>query len=438
MNDLKKSWRWQDDGKGGGKGSSPPSEASGENPSSEKPLNAKARRQDSRAESAKSQLREAKEAVDASIREASPPTVKQALTKLVKVDAEKSLHNKETSSNNYQYDEYIEGEESYTPPPPDIKQRLRKFDRNDWWETHYDFGNKLTSEELTGKYKHLFANAFYGLIERIGKETAKDESFRYSEHTKYNMNYVLGRRVTKKPLSKCKSYLERELVVLWLDTSGSCEGFSALLNMVASVARKRHDVLVIKTADCIMEHRKINNKDCYTFPLKKADSDALVKQGYGKYLVGPYGYPEADGKDSYDRWNVQILHGQKLICLSDSDSYQHFFYAMPSVGVVPEHFYFFDLYNYNRHGIVNADISNCRSDPSGLYSQIRNCVQEYHGTIGKRTELRTDNFTIKQFRDPDRGQQRWAVSTPWKASGCYTHLLTSDAAHLFELIKTLK
>jgi len=115
--------------------------------------------------------------------------------------------------------------------------------------SHLENEDHLDADALEHDKFNVLMNSFYRMVERVGLYSTKAESHKATDICSYDMKQIANRRLTKKPLSKCKTFKQKEEVVVWLDSSSSCKAMSALLNRVASICSKREDVLVVKTAD---------------------------------------------------------------------------------------------------------------------------------------------------------------------------------------------
>lgn len=86
---------------------------------------------------------------------------------------------------------------------------------------------------------------FYSMVERIGGLPDKIHINKATDMIDYDVSEILNRKVTKKSLPQCKSYLAKEEVTVWLDSSGSCERMTNLIANLSEVIVKRHDINLI-------------------------------------------------------------------------------------------------------------------------------------------------------------------------------------------------
>ena len=71
----------------------------------------------------------------------------------------------------------------------------------------------------------------------------------------WNMNEILTRKVTKKPLHKCRKGIERNKVVLILDTSGSCAKQAHLYEYISRLALAFDDIEVYEAPNGYIESK---------------------------------------------------------------------------------------------------------------------------------------------------------------------------------------
>lgn len=215
----------------------------------------------------------------------------------------------------------------------------------------------------------ILQKKLYAAIERIGTDFSKEASFQPGSMTEWDMRMLLERRFKGTSLSHCRHYLERELVIVWLDTSGSCSYISSQLREIAKVLRDRHDVAIFSTSDiCLSEFMNLNDSTTrsrlkFHKPLR-ALTPFEQSQDNGKMLMVPLQTPEVStfrraGLERYiynsaganeSLWlDLQALKGKQVLVFSDSDAYpkiRQLMWGDPEIR--PKKLHFFDYYNYYR------------------------------------------------------------------------------------------
>lgn len=238
-------------------------------------------------------------------------------------DSDTDNQNKSDNQNNTDNQNNI-----YSQNKPDRWNPINKKDADDIFTLITDNCNKLIYKQCnelscTPYLTKKLIIDFYSMIERVGGTPDKDFITKPTDIIDYDINQLIGRKLSKKSLPQCKNYRMKEEVTVWLDDSGSCVRMTNLISNLSSILVKRHDV------------KLVINSNIYIG--QKENSDYLVhSHPEGIYTVESL-------KD--------IITGKIVIIFSDSD----WFLVRDTIYEFnPKRIIFFDAMSYYMVGYTNA------------------------------------------------------------------------------------
>jgi len=156
----------------------------------------------------------------------------------------------------------------------------------------------------------LYATEFYRFIEYFAEEKTKLFDHRSAEEI--NIKKLMFRPFEKRPLSYYKQMRVKDSVILILDNSGSMDWWARNLQMLASIALARNDILVYVAPNGYIEERLLSN-----YRRRHVVHDTVLKTLTGRRIiyVGDF-----DGADT----PIQLSWSNDVIWICPETRYRKF------------------------------------------------------------------------------------------------------------------